>query len=66
MFGPRIKLPRALHDQLTTAAEKAGYASTEEFVIHVLEREVKAQGGGGDSATDDEVAKQLRGLGYIE
>ena len=65
MFGPRIKLPRSLHDQLTTAAEKAGYASTEEFIIHVLEREVKSQDG-GDTATDDEVAKQLRGLGYIE
>ena len=43
--------------------EQAGYATTEEFIIHVLEREAA---GLEQSSTDEEVAKRLRGLGYIE
>ena len=40
-----------------------GYSSTEEFIVHVLEKEAAKF----DGATDDEqVEKRLRGLGYIE
>ena len=40
-----------------------GYSSTDEFIVHVLEKEAAKF----DDATDDaEVQKQLRGLGYIE
>ena len=63
MFGPKIKLGKDLYDRVAAAAEQAGYASVDEFVTHILEKEVAGEGGG---ATDDEVQKQLRGLGYIE
>jgi len=43
-------------------AEVAGYASHEEFVIHVLEKEL-AQFEDGQS--DEEITEKLRGLGYI-
>ena len=44
-------------------AERAGYSSAEEFVKHLLE---KAVSDVAQAATDEEVEKQLRGLGYIE
>ena len=44
-------------------ADIAGYSSTEEFVIHIIEKEL----GELESADSDEkVEERLRGLGYIE
>jgi hypothetical protein len=45
----------------------AGYSSPEEFVIHVIEKEVAAILGSGEGSEDEEeVRKRLKGLGYIE
>lgn len=64
MFSTRIKLDKAVYERVAAAAERAGYASIEEFVNHVLERAVDdVEEGASD---DHEVEKQLRGLGYIE
>jgi hypothetical protein len=44
-------------------SEVAGYSSPEEFVVHVLERELaKVE----DSDSDEEIPKKLKGLGYID
>ncbi len=59
----KIKIDTALYERLKLVAERAGYASTEEFITHLLER---ATSDVQDAATDEEVQKQLRGLGYIE
>ncbi len=64
MFSTRIKLDKAVYERVAAAAGRAGYASTEEFVNHVLERAVADVEGG--TSDDHEVEKQLRGLGYIE
>jgi hypothetical protein len=57
-----IKLDPGLLERLKQAAERAGYSSVDEFVVHVLEKEL-AKGGGDDS--DEEIKKRLEGLGYI-
>jgi len=64
MFGSanKIKLDPDLLDRVKKISEVAGYASPEEFVHHVLEREV-AQFEGADS--DDAITEKLKGLGYI-
>ncbi|MBI5710686.1 MAG: hypothetical protein HZC42_10340 [Candidatus Eisenbacteria bacterium] len=63
MFRKRsIKLEPELLERLKAAAGRAGYSSVDEFVVHVLEREL-ARGGEGDS--DEEIKKRLAGLGYI-
>ncbi len=62
MFGPRIKLDKALLARAKRYADLAGYASVDEFVGHVLEKEL-AKFEGSDS--EDEIKKKLRGLGYI-
>jgi len=59
----KVKLDKALLDKLARIAKAGGYASTQEFIVHVLEREASRI---DDSADEAEVEKQLRGLGYIE
>ena len=64
MFSTKkIKISRDLYDQLTEAAQKVGYASTDELIVHVLQREVAQL---GDDLDQDQAEEQLRGLGYIE
>ena len=62
MFGSRIKLDKALLARARRYADLAGYASVDEVVGHVLEKEL-AKFEGSDS--EDEIKKKLRGLGYI-
>ncbi len=61
--GKKIKIDKELYDQLSEAAQRAGYASTDELIQHVLEREVAELREKQDS---EQAAEQLRGLGYIE
>ncbi len=63
MFGHRVKIPDDLHERLRQAAEVAGYASVEEFVLHVLE---KATAAVEDERSEEEVRRRLKGLGYLE
>ena len=59
----KIKIDSNLFDRAKKATEAAGYSSVEEFVTHIIEREVAKY---ESSETDEKVADQLRGLGYIE
>ncbi|MHC4365857.1 MAG: hypothetical protein ACYSTJ_10350 [Planctomycetota bacterium] len=59
----KIKIDSNLFDRAKKATEAAGYSSVEEFITHIIEREV---GKYESSETDEKVADQLRGLGYIE
>jgi len=64
MFSTKkIKIARDLYDQLTETAQKVGYASTDELIVHVLQREVAQL---GDDLDQDQAEEQLRGLGYLE
>ena len=67
MLGNRIKLDDDLLEKVKKCAVLAGYSSPDEFVIHVLEKEVAAiLGSGAESEDEEEVRKRLKGLGYIE
>lgn len=59
----KIKLDPALYDRVKVIAEKAGYGSTEEFIIHIIEKELSML---ESAETDEEVTERLRGLGYLE
>jgi len=59
----KIKIDSNLYDRVKNAAQKAGYSSIEEFVSHALENEVVKH---ESNDSDEKVADQLRGLGYIE
>jgi hypothetical protein len=63
MFGKKgIQLDPALMEKVKVAAARAGYASADEFVAHVLERELSKT---DDASNDEDVKKKLEGLGYI-
>ena len=57
-----VKLNKSLCQKATVCAGKAGYSSLEEFVEHLLEKEVARSEG---TASKDDVAKKLKGLGYL-
>jgi metal-responsive CopG/Arc/MetJ family transcriptional regulator len=64
MFGSanKIKLDKDLLDRVKQIAEVAGYASHEEFIHHIIEKELAQFEG---DASDDDITEKLRGLGYI-
>ena len=59
----KIKIDKDLYSRVETAAQKAGYSSTDEFIRHVLEREIE---GLNEQSDQEEAERQLRGLGYID
>ena len=63
MFGRRhITVDKALLVKLERYALLAGYSSVEEFVTHVLEKEIAPLEA---AASEDEIKKRLKGLGYL-
>jgi len=63
MFGNRIKIDDVLFERLKKTAELAGYASTDEFILHTLEKTVAEL---ESAETEEEVRKRLQGLGYLD
>ena len=65
MFGGKsvkVRIDRDLHDRVRKVADVAGYATTEEFIVHVLEKEMLQF---EDAGSDDDIRERLKGLGYI-
>ena len=64
MFGStvKVKIERDLMDRIRKVADVAGYATAEEFVVHVLEKEMLHF---EDAGSDDGIRNKLKGLGYI-
>jgi predicted DNA-binding protein len=63
MLEPSIKLRKELWERVKRAAAAAGYTSPREFVEHVLEKEVAKL---EDAPSDEEIARKLKGLGYLD
>ena len=62
MAQEKIKIDKALMDKVRKYAEMSGYSSVEEFVTHMLEKEIaKIE----EADSEDEIKKKLKGLGYI-
>ena len=59
----KIKIDSNLLTRAKKATEAAGYSSVEEFVAHIIEKELAKYEA--DQA-DEKVVDQLRGLGYIQ
>jgi len=63
MLKPTIKLNKNLWTRVKRVADAGGYSSPEEFVIHVLEKEIAKL---EDAESDEEITRKLKGLGYLE
>jgi len=60
---PKIKIESGLYDRLKKITDIAGYSSVEEFMTHMIEKELEQIEAPDD---DKAVEERLRGLGYIE
>jgi hypothetical protein len=60
-----IKLDSDLWERVAEHSKTAGYSSPEEFVVHVIEKEL-ARPGDAEVEADKEVERRLKGLGYLE
>lgn len=63
MLKPTIKVKSELWARIKKCSQAAGYSSPEEFVEHALEKELAAF---EESVPDEEIARRLRGLGYLD
>jgi hypothetical protein len=59
----KINVEPGLYARAQNAAAIAGYSSIEEFIAHAIENELKRL---NVEEAEQQVADQLRGLGYIE
>ena len=64
MFGSgnKVKIDPELLARIKQIAETAGYASHEEFIHQILEREIAQF---DDAGSDADITEKLKGLGYI-
>jgi len=62
VFGAKIKLSKELFEKVKQLAELSGYSSVDEFVAHVLEKEIARVNEDDDK---EKVKERLKGLGYI-
>jgi hypothetical protein len=62
MRKEKVKIDKSLLYKVRKYAELSGYSSVEEFIAHVLEKEM-AKNEEADS--EEEIKKKLKGLGYI-
>jgi len=58
-----IRLNKAIYQRARRAAEAAEYSSVDEFVEHAVEKELAHR---EESLSKDELARKLKGLGYLE
>ncbi len=66
MFGfgknANVKIDKDLHARLVKVADVAGYATVDEFVMHILEKEMLHF---EDTRSEADIRNKLKGLGYI-
>ncbi|MCX6562067.1 MAG: hypothetical protein NTU60_00525 [Candidatus Aminicenantes bacterium] len=62
MSKEKVKIDKTLLDKVRKYAELSGYSSVEEFIAHVLEKEM---GKIEEADSEEEIKKKLKGLGYI-
>jgi metal-responsive CopG/Arc/MetJ family transcriptional regulator len=63
MFKTTLKFDKNLMQRIKKCSELAGYSSPEEFVQHIVEKELARL---EDAESDEEIVKKMKGLGYLE
>ncbi len=60
----KFKIDDELKNRLDKVSEAGGYSSVEEFVLHVVERELNKLDPGSEES-EEGIRKKLEGLGYM-
>jgi len=62
MSKEKVKIDKNLIDKVRKYAKLSGYSSAEEFITHLLEKELaKIE----EADSEEEIKKKLKGLGYL-
>lgn len=61
----KLKFDSATIDRIKKVSEAGGYSTPEEFLIHVVERELDSLDP-GQGESEEEIRRKMQGLGYIE
>ena len=62
MGKAKVKIEKDLFEKVKKFAEISGYTSPEEFITHLLEKEIAVI---EEADSEEEIKKKLKGLGYI-
>ncbi|MCK5115192.1 MAG: hypothetical protein KAR44_01245 [Candidatus Aegiribacteria sp.] len=61
----KLKFDSATIDRIKKVSQAGGYSSPEEFLIHVVERELDSLDP-DQGESEEEIRRKMQGLGYIE
>jgi hypothetical protein len=61
----KLKIDSATIERIRKVSEIGGYSSPEEFVIHIIERELDTLDP-SEGESEEDIRKKMEGLGYIE
>ncbi len=62
MSSAKVRIEKELLKRAEKAAAAAGYSSADEFITHIIERELAKIEGAAD---EEDLKNRLKGLGYI-
>jgi hypothetical protein len=65
MAKMKLKIDEASMERIRKVSQAGGYSSPEEFVLHVLQRELDSLAP-DQGESEEEIRKKMEGLGYIE
>lgn len=60
---PKIKIDSNLYSKIKKANDEAGYSNIEEFIVHVIEKELSNY---ENKEKSEKITERLKGLGYID
>lgn len=63
MAGTTIKLKEDLWVRVKRVSDAAGYSEPQEFIEHVLDREIAKL---DETQSNEEIVLKLKGLGYLD
>jgi metal-responsive CopG/Arc/MetJ family transcriptional regulator len=63
MAGTTVKISRDLWARVKRVSEAAGYSEPQEFIEHVLDKEIAKL---DDAQSNEEIVLKLKGLGYLD
>lgn len=64
MFGDKkkVQIDASLYEKAAQHAAKLGYATTDEFVAHLIDRELRSN---DQQMSKDKMLEKMKGLGYL-
>jgi metal-responsive CopG/Arc/MetJ family transcriptional regulator len=63
MAGTTIKLNKDLWAKVKRISDAAGYSEPQEFIEHVLDKEIAKL---DEAQSNEEIVRKLKGLGYLD